>query len=248
MSGSEAHSSHRSRSSGSGARRCRSAPSTTGSWATTRSRRPRCNRTARRTVSDRGCSPSPPNSAAKMWAGRGAYSWSSRCAADLAGQRDPPLRRSSRPLSGVARQRLQRGLQLVLRRRQRRQTAQCRSTVRLRICVPGRDLRRPYGVPRGAPARRTDRAHARRRGVGADGAYAVRARRARPADRGAPGDLSRQSTPLLRRHRERVGDRVGTALSGGYDSRLTLALCRAHGIRLSVHVYCNANDADVRVA
>jgi hypothetical protein len=44
------------------------------------------------------------------------------------------------------------------------------------------------------------------------------------------------------------GDGVDTALSGGYDSRLTLALCRAHGIRPSVHVYGSAGDQDVRIA
>lgn len=44
------------------------------------------------------------------------------------------------------------------------------------------------------------------------------------------------------------GDRVDTALSGGYDSRLTLALLRSRGLNPSVHVYGHENDADVRIA
>lgn len=44
------------------------------------------------------------------------------------------------------------------------------------------------------------------------------------------------------------GDGVDTALSGGYDSRLTLALLRSRGLRPSVHVYGRAEDSDVRIA
>jgi asparagine synthase (glutamine-hydrolysing) len=44
------------------------------------------------------------------------------------------------------------------------------------------------------------------------------------------------------------GDRVDTALSGGYDSRLILALLRDQGCRPRVHVYGRPGDADVRIA
>lgn len=44
------------------------------------------------------------------------------------------------------------------------------------------------------------------------------------------------------------GDKVDTALSGGYDSRLILALLRAHGVTPEVHVYGAADDPDVKVA
>ncbi|CAN0509161.1 unnamed protein product, partial [Laminaria digitata] len=44
------------------------------------------------------------------------------------------------------------------------------------------------------------------------------------------------------------GDRVDTALSGGYDSRLTLALLQSHGIKPFIHVYGNDSDADVQIA
>jgi asparagine synthase (glutamine-hydrolysing) len=44
------------------------------------------------------------------------------------------------------------------------------------------------------------------------------------------------------------GDRVDTALSGGYDSRLILAMLRDQGLSPSVHVYGQASDADVQVA
>ncbi len=44
------------------------------------------------------------------------------------------------------------------------------------------------------------------------------------------------------------GDAVDTALSGGYDSRLTLALLKAQGLSPSVHVYGKSTDIDVRVA
>lgn len=43
-------------------------------------------------------------------------------------------------------------------------------------------------------------------------------------------------------------DNVDTALSGGYDSRLILALLRAQGVQPEVHVYGSPNDADVVVA
>ena len=44
------------------------------------------------------------------------------------------------------------------------------------------------------------------------------------------------------------GDRIDTALSGGYDSRLTLALLQSHGVSPSIHVYGSETDADVRIA
>jgi hypothetical protein len=44
------------------------------------------------------------------------------------------------------------------------------------------------------------------------------------------------------------GDRIDTALSGGYDSRLTLALLLERGISPSIHVYGRPGDADVMVA
>jgi hypothetical protein len=44
------------------------------------------------------------------------------------------------------------------------------------------------------------------------------------------------------------GDNLDTALSGGFDSRLVLALLRGIGRHPRVHVYGRANDADVRVA
>jgi hypothetical protein len=44
------------------------------------------------------------------------------------------------------------------------------------------------------------------------------------------------------------GDRVGCALSGGYDSRLILAFSRRHGIRPRVYVYGKAADSDVAIA
>ena len=46
----------------------------------------------------------------------------------------------------------------------------------------------------------------------------------------------------------RFAGAVDTALSGGYDSRLTLALLRARGITPRVHVYGSAESADVQVA
>jgi asparagine synthase (glutamine-hydrolysing) len=44
------------------------------------------------------------------------------------------------------------------------------------------------------------------------------------------------------------GDRVGCALSGGYDSRLMLGLMRRHAIRPRVFVYGRAAERDVRLA
>jgi len=44
------------------------------------------------------------------------------------------------------------------------------------------------------------------------------------------------------------GDRIDTALSGGYDSRLTLALLHDRGVRPKVHVYGRPSDSDVVVA
>lgn len=44
------------------------------------------------------------------------------------------------------------------------------------------------------------------------------------------------------------GDKIDTALSGGYDSRLTLALLLEQNIMPKVHVYGRSSDIDVRVA
>ncbi len=44
------------------------------------------------------------------------------------------------------------------------------------------------------------------------------------------------------------GDRVGCALSGGYDSRLILACLRRHGTQPRVYVYGSAPERDVRLA
>jgi asparagine synthase (glutamine-hydrolysing) len=44
------------------------------------------------------------------------------------------------------------------------------------------------------------------------------------------------------------GDNVDTALSGGYDSRLTLALLREQGLNPSIHVYGPPGSSDVQVA
>ncbi len=46
----------------------------------------------------------------------------------------------------------------------------------------------------------------------------------------------------------RFGDRVGCALSGGYDSRLILAFLRRHGLRPRVYVYGGAGEKDVLLA
>lgn len=44
------------------------------------------------------------------------------------------------------------------------------------------------------------------------------------------------------------GENIDTALSGGYDSRLTLALLREQGITPRLHVYGRTGDPDVQVA
>lgn len=44
------------------------------------------------------------------------------------------------------------------------------------------------------------------------------------------------------------GDSIDSALSGGYDSRLALALCREQGVTPHLHVYGGDDSADVRVA
>ena len=44
------------------------------------------------------------------------------------------------------------------------------------------------------------------------------------------------------------GDRVRSALSGGYDSRLILAFLRRHGVKPSLYVYGGKQERDVRIA
>ncbi len=44
------------------------------------------------------------------------------------------------------------------------------------------------------------------------------------------------------------GERVNCALSGGYDSRLIVALLRRHGARPSLYVYGRSDDSDVTLA
>jgi hypothetical protein len=62
----------------------------------------------------------------------------------------------------------------------------------------------------------------------------------------------RESVALLDRYFSAVagsfGDRVRSALSGGYDSRLILAFLRRHGIRPILYVYGRALERDVRLA
>ncbi len=66
------------------------------------------------------------------------------------------------------------------------------------------------------------------------------------------GELLEESLTALRSYYADIaacyGDRVDTALSGGYDSRLTLALLKEQGVTPGVHVYGKASDADVRIA
>ncbi len=47
---------------------------------------------------------------------------------------------------------------------------------------------------------------------------------------------------------EAFGDRIDTALSGGYDSRLVLGLLRRLGAQPRIHVYGRSSDPDVAVA
>ena len=62
----------------------------------------------------------------------------------------------------------------------------------------------------------------------------------------------RESIALLDRYFSAVacsfGDRVRSALSGGYNSRLILAFLRRHGIKPSLYVYGRAPERDVRLA
>jgi hypothetical protein len=62
----------------------------------------------------------------------------------------------------------------------------------------------------------------------------------------------RESIALLDRYFSAVacsfGDRVRSALSGGYDSRLILAFLRRHGMKPSLYVYGRAPERDVRLA
>src|SRR5437588_4381402 len=44
------------------------------------------------------------------------------------------------------------------------------------------------------------------------------------------------------------GDRVTSALTGGYDSRLILALLRRHGVRPRLYVYGSHDDKEISVA
>ncbi|MCP5366095.1 MAG: hypothetical protein H6907_18225 [Hyphomicrobiales bacterium] len=78
-----------------------------------------------------------------------------------------------------------------------------------------------------------------------------------PAPRRAPvaggfDDHVARNVDNIRRYYRAIvaafGDRVDTALSGGYDSRLTLALLREGGSAPNIHVYGRDTDADVRVA
>jgi hypothetical protein len=63
------------------------------------------------------------------------------------------------------------------------------------------------------------------------------------------GAMVEQSMKLLDRYFASVatsfGDRVTCALSGGYDSRLILAMLRRHGVRPRVYVYGPPGDKDV---
>jgi hypothetical protein len=67
-----------------------------------------------------------------------------------------------------------------------------------------------------------------------------------------PPDLLTRNLANLRRYFQAIaqafGDRVDTALSGGYDSRLVLALLREQGLAPSVHVYGRDTDSDVTIA
>jgi asparagine synthase (glutamine-hydrolysing) len=71
-------------------------------------------------------------------------------------------------------------------------------------------------------------------------------------DGGGLDDHVRRNLHNLRRSFGRIvgqwGDDIDTALSGGYDSRLTLALLREQGAAPHVHVYGAKQSADVQVA
>lgn len=65
-------------------------------------------------------------------------------------------------------------------------------------------------------------------------------------------ELLRQSIRLLDRHvgpiAKAFGGRIGTALSGGYNSRLMLACLRRHGASPRVYVYGHPTDTEVQLA
>jgi asparagine synthase (glutamine-hydrolysing) len=67
-----------------------------------------------------------------------------------------------------------------------------------------------------------------------------------------PAAMAARSMALLDRYFSAVaknfGDRVTCALSGGYDSRLILAMLRRHGVRPRVYVYGPRGDKDVEMA
>lgn len=84
-----------------------------------------------------------------------------------------------------------------------------------------------------------------------DGAVQLDARKAAPSPAPPPVTLdsaAEQAISLLRDRFAAVPTHwreIDTALSGGYDSRLLLALSRDAGIPARVHVYGRASDADV---
>ena len=67
-----------------------------------------------------------------------------------------------------------------------------------------------------------------------------------PAD--AVAELVRYLRSRFRQVGEAFSGNVGTALSGGYDSRLMLALLLDSGIEPHIHVYGSATSADVQIA
>ena len=66
------------------------------------------------------------------------------------------------------------------------------------------------------------------------------------------GELLARNLANLRRSFQAIarafGNRIDTALSGGYDSRLVLALLREQGVAPNVHVYGSKTDLDVKIA